>query len=173
MSRRAAEHRAQSILKELEEEISELKQRSATLNQLALSEDYVHFLKVWTKALLPSNTPCQSTHLYRLSLKVSLHLEKWMYLNIRPTCPVLMQMFPALSTTPQTKDWSGVSLVSDLTSGGILRTISHMMERLQEELCKLPDACESSRRRAQDTILTVISTPVHELPSDRPAILFG
>lgn len=38
------------------------------------------------------------------------------------------------------------------------------MERLQEELCKLPDACESSRRCAQDTFLTVISTPVHGLP---------
>lgn len=87
-----------------------------------------------------------------------------MCFNIRPTCPVLMQTFPALSTTPQTKDWSAVSLVSDLTSGGILRTVSHTMERLQEELRKLPDACESSRRRAQDAFLTVISTPVHELP---------
>lgn len=67
MSRRAAEHRAQSILKELEEEISELRQRSATLNQLALSEDYVHFLKVWTKAF---HRTLSVTHLYRLSLKV-------------------------------------------------------------------------------------------------------
>lgn len=38
------------------------------------------------------------------------------------------------------------------------------MARLQEELRKLPDACESSRRRAQDSFLTVISTAVHELP---------
>lgn len=124
------------------------------------------------------------THLYSLSLKVGggllcangnihthqhlLRLEKLYfqteYFNIRPTCPVLMQTFPALSTTPQTKDWSGVSLVSDLTSGGVLPTVSHMMERLQEELRKLPDACESSHRRAQDAFLTVISTPVHELP---------
>lgn len=75
-----------------------------------------------------------------------------MCFNIHPTCPVLMQTFPTLSTTPQTKDWSGVSLVSDLTSGGILRTVSQMMEHLQEGLRKLPDACESSGR------------PVHELP---------
>lgn len=47
MSWRAAEHRAQSLLKELEEEITELKKRSTALSQLALSEDYVHFLKVW------------------------------------------------------------------------------------------------------------------------------
>lgn len=47
MSRRAAEHRAQSLLRELEEEIAELKKRSTALSQLALSEDYIHFLKVW------------------------------------------------------------------------------------------------------------------------------
>lgn len=46
VSRRAAEHRAHSLLKELEEETAELRRRSAALGQLALSEDYVHFLKV-------------------------------------------------------------------------------------------------------------------------------
>lgn len=53
MNRRAAEHQAQNLLKELEEEIRELRQRSTTLSQLALSEDYVHFLKVQTKLVLP------------------------------------------------------------------------------------------------------------------------
>lgn len=47
MSRQAAEHRAQSLLKDLEEEIAVLKKRGAALSQLAVSEDYVHFLKVW------------------------------------------------------------------------------------------------------------------------------
>lgn len=46
LSRRAAEHRAQSLLKELEEELTELKKRITALSQLTLSEDYVHFLKV-------------------------------------------------------------------------------------------------------------------------------
>lgn len=53
MSRRAAEHQAQSTLKELEEEIEELRRRSASLTQLALSEDYLHFLKVLTQVVLP------------------------------------------------------------------------------------------------------------------------
>lgn len=48
MTHRADEHRAQSLLRELEEEIAELKRRSAALGQLALSEDPVDFLKVWT-----------------------------------------------------------------------------------------------------------------------------
>lgn len=98
MNRRAAEHRAQSLLRELEEEITELKKRSTALNQLALSEDYIHFLKT----------------------------------------------FPALSTIPQTKDWSGVSVVSELTSGVILRTVNHTMERLQEEIRRLPEVCQRS-----------------------------
>lgn len=53
MNRRAAEHQAQTVLKELEEEIKELKQRSTTLSQLALSEDYLHFLKVQSEVVPP------------------------------------------------------------------------------------------------------------------------
>lgn len=58
-----------------------------------------------------------------------------------------LQMFPALSTPPPTKDWSGVSVVSELTSGVILRTISHVMEHFQEQMRKLPEVCKSSFRR--------------------------
>ncbi|KAM7393530.1 hypothetical protein PAMP_020393 [Pampus punctatissimus] len=98
MSRRAAEHRAQNLLKELEEEIAELKKRSTALSQLALSEDYILFLKT----------------------------------------------FPALSTPPQAKDWSNVSVSSELPSGVILRTVNQMMVRFQEEMRKLPEVCKCS-----------------------------
>ncbi|KAM6941639.1 E3 ubiquitin-protein ligase TRIM21-like [Lycodopsis pacificus] len=98
MTRRAVEHRAQGLLRELEEEIAELKKRSSSLSQLALSEDYVLFLR----------------------------------------------MFPALSTPPQAKDWSSVSVGSQLTSGVILRTVNQMMERFGEEMQKLPKACQQS-----------------------------
>lgn len=47
MTQRAAEHRAQSLLRELQEEISVLNRRSTALSQLALSEDYIHFFRVW------------------------------------------------------------------------------------------------------------------------------
>ncbi|XP_062288255.1 E3 ubiquitin-protein ligase TRIM39 [Scomber scombrus] len=96
MSRRAAEHRAQSLLRELEMEITELKKRSTALNQLALTEDYILFLKTYS----------------------------------------------ALSTPPQAKDWSNASVASELTSGEILRTVSQMMARFQEEMRKLPEACQ-------------------------------
>ncbi|XP_070778161.1 E3 ubiquitin-protein ligase TRIM39-like isoform X2 [Enoplosus armatus] len=95
---RAAERRAQSLLRELEEEIAELKKRSTALSQLALSEDCVYFLK----------------------------------------------MFPALSSPQQAKDWSSVSVASELTSGVILKTVNQMMERFQEEIRKLPEVCQRS-----------------------------
>ncbi|KAM6939620.1 E3 ubiquitin-protein ligase TRIM39 [Xenentodon cancila] len=94
----AAEHRAQSLLNELNDEIAVLKTRSTSLNQLAASEDYVLFLKT----------------------------------------------FPGLSTVPPAKDWSGVSVSSQLTSGVFLKTVNQMMERLQEEMQKLPEICKQS-----------------------------
>lgn len=54
-----------------------------------------------------------------------------------------VQTFPTLSTPPHTKDWSSVSVVSELTTGVILRTVNHMMEHIQEEMQKLPEACKS------------------------------
>ncbi|KAF3687091.1 Zinc-binding protein A33 [Channa argus] len=98
MSRRAAEHRAQSLLKELEEEIAELQKRSAALNQLAVSEDCIFFLKT----------------------------------------------FPTLSTHPQAKDWSSVSLTSELTTGVILGTLNQMMEKFLDDLHKMSDVCQQS-----------------------------
>ncbi|XP_042070465.1 nuclear factor 7, brain isoform X3 [Haplochromis burtoni] len=90
---RAAERRAQSVLRELEEEIAELKRRSSALSQLALSEDYIFFLKT----------------------------------------------FPSLSAPWQAKNWSGVSVSSQLTSGVILRSVNQMMEQFHKELRILPE----------------------------------
>ncbi|XP_034044511.1 E3 ubiquitin-protein ligase TRIM21 [Thalassophryne amazonica] len=98
MSRQAAEHRAQSLLGELEEELSMLKKRSASLSQLTLSEDYLLFFKT----------------------------------------------FPALSSMPQTKDWSSASVTSELTSGVVVKTVNQLTERLQDELQKLPEMCQRS-----------------------------
>ncbi|KAL7403814.1 hypothetical protein ABVT39_005451 [Epinephelus coioides] len=98
MTWRAAEHKAKGLLRELEEELTELRKRRTTLSELALSEDCVFFLKT----------------------------------------------FSALSTPPQAKDWSNVSVVSELTSGVILRTVNQMMESFQEEMQKLPEVCQRS-----------------------------
>ncbi|XP_041838448.1 E3 ubiquitin-protein ligase TRIM39 isoform X2 [Melanotaenia boesemani] len=96
MSVQAAELRAQSLLREVEEEIAALQERRTTLSQLASTEDYVLFLKA----------------------------------------------FPALSTPPQTKDWSSVSVRSQQTP--VFKTVNQMMEGLQEEISKLPELCRRS-----------------------------
>ncbi|XP_043969390.1 E3 ubiquitin-protein ligase TRIM39-like isoform X2 [Gambusia affinis] len=53
---------------------------------------------------------------------------------------LFFKTFPALSSPPQTKDWSNVSVSSHSTSEGILRTISQMVDRLQLDLQNLPEA---------------------------------
>lgn len=50
---RAAEHKAQSLLRDLEQEIAELKKRSTTLSQLTVSEDYIFFLKAFPALSTP------------------------------------------------------------------------------------------------------------------------
>ena len=45
-ARRAAHHRGQTLLRELEQEISELKKKSSALTQLGQTDDYVLFFKV-------------------------------------------------------------------------------------------------------------------------------
>lgn len=62
----------------------------------------------------------------------------WLQITFFP----VLQTFPGLSTQPQTKDWSGVGVESELTSGATLRTVSHVMEQIQEEMQKLPESCE-------------------------------
>ncbi|XP_053713723.1 zinc finger protein RFP [Synchiropus splendidus] len=47
MSRRASEHKAQVLLKDLDEELAELKKRSSALSQLLLSEDYLLFFRTF------------------------------------------------------------------------------------------------------------------------------
>ena len=46
MSRRLAEHQADDVIRQLEQEVNELRKRSHALSQLAQSDDYVHCKKV-------------------------------------------------------------------------------------------------------------------------------
>ncbi|XP_044038849.1 E3 ubiquitin-protein ligase TRIM39 isoform X2 [Siniperca chuatsi] len=88
MSRRAAKHQADAVIRQLELEVEELHRRENALAELAQSEDYIHCVKT----------------------------------------------FPILSSPPPAKDWSGVSVNSDLGTGTIYRSLAAQMERFQEEL---------------------------------------
>ncbi|XP_063740135.1 E3 ubiquitin-protein ligase TRIM7-like isoform X2 [Eleginops maclovinus] len=102
ISRQAAEYRAEILLTELQEEISKLRKRRDAMSQMALTEDYVLFLR----------------------------------------------SFPELSSPPPAKDWSSVSVVSELCSGVVLRTVNQIMNRVQEEIQKLPKAFQQSSEHA-------------------------
>ncbi|XP_076150968.1 E3 ubiquitin-protein ligase TRIM21-like [Alosa pseudoharengus] len=57
-----------------------------------------------------------------------------------------LKTFPSLSTqSPMTREWAQVSLTPDPMAGAVLRGITHMVERLQEELRKLPEICSHSQ----------------------------
>ncbi|XP_034713023.1 E3 ubiquitin-protein ligase TRIM39 isoform X2 [Etheostoma cragini] len=88
MSRRAAEHQADSMIRQLELEIEELRRRESALAQLAQSDDYMHCVKT----------------------------------------------FPNLSSPPKSKDWSEVSVNSDLGTGTIYRSLAALVESFQEDL---------------------------------------
>ncbi|XP_070785877.1 E3 ubiquitin-protein ligase TRIM39 [Enoplosus armatus] len=88
MSRRAAEHQADAMIRQLELEVEELRRRENALAELTQSDDCMHCVK----------------------------------------------MFPILSSPPPAKDWSGVSVNSDLGTGTIYRSLAAQVERFQEEL---------------------------------------
>uniref|UniRef100_A0A8K9XHS4 B30.2/SPRY domain-containing protein n=1 Tax=Oncorhynchus mykiss TaxID=8022 RepID=A0A8K9XHS4_ONCMY len=91
MSRRLAEHKADDVIRQLEQEVNELRKRSHALSQLAQSDDYVH---------------CKKT-------------------------------YPALCTPPPIRDWSGVSVNSDLGTGPIYTSLSVLVQRFQEEISRM------------------------------------
>ncbi|XP_045064803.1 zinc finger protein RFP-like [Coregonus clupeaformis] len=90
---RAAERQAEGLIKELEQEITELKRRSTELEQLSHTEDQLH----------------------------------------------LLQSFPSLGTPPPIRDWSEISVHSDLCVGTVRRAVSQLDETLNKEIEKLPE----------------------------------
>ena len=45
---------------------------------------------------------------------------------------------------PLMREWEQVSLTPDPIAGAVLSNVTHTVERIQEELKKLPEICESS-----------------------------
>nr|XP_019963447.1 PREDICTED: erythroid membrane-associated protein-like [Paralichthys olivaceus] len=88
MSRRAAEHQADAMIRQLELEVQELRRRESALAKLAQSDDHNHCVKT----------------------------------------------FNGLSSPPPTKDWSGVSVTSDLGTGTVYRSLVTLVEKFQVEL---------------------------------------
>ncbi|XP_038834170.1 E3 ubiquitin-protein ligase TRIM39-like [Salvelinus namaycush] len=112
---KAAERQAEGLIKELEQEITELQGRSTELEQLSHTEDHLH----------------------------------------------LLQNFPSLCTPPPTKDWSRISVHSDLCVGTMRRAVSQLEETLisiMKSLCV--DLCVGAEfKRIQQYAVDVTLDP--------------
>ncbi|KAL0961590.1 hypothetical protein UPYG_G00354740 [Umbra pygmaea] len=92
---RAAERQAEGLIKELEQEVTELKKRCCDLEKLSHTEDHLYLLKSIT----------------------------------------------SLCTPPLTKDWSEISVPSDLcVQGTVRRAVSQLEETVVREVTRLCDA---------------------------------
>ncbi|TNN40360.1 Triokinase/FMN cyclase [Liparis tanakae] len=97
-SRAAAALQAGAMKQQLELELEELRRRESGLAELALSDDYIHCVKVESRDVCTFTT------------------------------------FPVLSSPAPVKDWSGVSVTSDLGTGPIYRSLAAQVEKFKEEL---------------------------------------
>ncbi|XP_012995952.3 E3 ubiquitin-protein ligase TRIM39 isoform X2 [Esox lucius] len=93
INRRAAEHQAEIAIRQLEQEVAELRRRSHTLSQLAQSDDYGNYI----------------------------------------------QSYPSLCTPPPIRDWSGVSVNTDLETGPVYKSLSVLVQHFQEELARMAE----------------------------------
>ncbi|XP_055793672.1 E3 ubiquitin-protein ligase TRIM39-like [Salvelinus fontinalis] len=107
---KTAERQAEGLIKELEQEITELKRRSTEVEQLSHTEDHLH----------------------------------------------LLQSFPSLCTPPDTRDWSEISVHSDLCVGTVRRAVSQLEETIMSEVKKL---CDAELKRIQQYAVNVTLDP--------------
>lgn len=73
------------------------------------------------------------------------------------------QMFPILSSTPSVKDWSAVSLKSELGTGPIYRELAAQLETFQDELSTV---AETGQKRT-DSLSSIANKKTTDIGSQR------
>lgn len=111
---RQVESKASGLIRELEQEVDELRRRHAELEQLACAEDDLY----------------------------------------------LLQSFPAFSTLPATKDWSGTRVDSVVYVGTVRRAVRRVACQLEETVkAEVKRLCETECQRAQECAVDVTLDP--------------
>ncbi|XP_035282619.1 zinc finger protein RFP-like isoform X1 [Anguilla anguilla] len=111
---RAVEKHAEGLIKDLEQELTELQTRSTELEKLSQTEDHLYFL----------------------------------------------QSFPSLCSPPNTKDWSGAGVHTDVCVGTVRRAMEQLQHSLQRRLKALTSS-ELQRIRKYRADITLDSNTAH------------
>ncbi|XP_076849620.1 tripartite motif-containing protein 16-like isoform X3 [Brachyhypopomus gauderio] len=85
---KAADRQAEGLIKDLEQEITELKRRDSELEQLSHTEDHIH----------------------------------------------LLQIYPTMNSPPHTKNWTDISINTDVNVETVRKVLSQLQEKLSETL---------------------------------------
>ncbi|XP_076849617.1 E3 ubiquitin-protein ligase TRIM39-like isoform X1 [Brachyhypopomus gauderio] len=101
---KAADRQAEGLIKDLEQEITELKRRDSELEQLSHTEDHIH----------------------------------------------LLQIYPTMNSPPHTKNWTDISINTDVNVETVRKVLSQLQEKLSETLnTKLKQAVSTELKRCQ------------------------
>ncbi|XP_076849641.1 E3 ubiquitin-protein ligase TRIM39-like [Brachyhypopomus gauderio] len=111
---KAAERQAEGLIKDLEQEITELKRRDSELEQLSHTEDHIH----------------------------------------------LLQIYPTINSPPHTKNWTNISIDTDVNVETVREVLSQLQEKLSETLnTKLKEAVSTELKRSQQYAVDVTLDP--------------
>ncbi|XP_076843496.1 E3 ubiquitin-protein ligase TRIM39-like [Brachyhypopomus gauderio] len=111
---KAAERQAEGFIKDLKQEITELKRRESELEQLSHTEDHIH----------------------------------------------LLQIYPTLNSPPHTKNWTDISIDTEVNVETVRKVLSQLQEKLSETLnTKLKEAVSTELKRSQQYAVDVTLDP--------------
>ncbi|XP_076849584.1 E3 ubiquitin-protein ligase TRIM39-like [Brachyhypopomus gauderio] len=121
---KAAERQAERLIKDLEQEITELKRRDSELEQLSHTEDHIH----------------------------------------------LLQIYPTLNSPPHTKNWTDISIDTDVNVETVRKVLSQLQKTLNIKLSetlntKLKHAVSTELKRSQQYAVDVTLDPDTAYPN--------
>ncbi|KAG7330396.1 hypothetical protein KOW79_006618 [Hemibagrus wyckioides] len=163
---KAAERQAEGLIKELEQEITVLKRRDTELEQLSHTEEHLHLLQIYSSMCSPPHTKNWTeisintdlsgdtvrTALSQLQQTLNEKLTKTLYDKLKETMDVTLdpdtahpnlilfaggkQIYSSMCSPPHTKNWTEISINTDLSVDTVRTALSQLQKTLNEKLTK-------------------------------------